>query len=723
MRQIIQEERGLKGEVFFEIEQEKWDGRIHRHLVELRIDLETGRAIPDNWDAPKCHAASRRMCEEFGWERVISPFDKDRDGPRPERAPKRWESYRAMKSGFAIHDIEAEVQELQQQVENGPELRDALDRHGYILARGDRKTAGEFTLMIVDPAGDEHSLARRLKIKAQELNEFMRDVDREALPDIRQAQAMQQDRKILALEAERETVKHEIEWEEKLAQAAIEKEKIEARFVAAEDRPQQQEQEKGTLPGGQEKQPNWNRDRANQTWEDAVINAAIEQEKIERQFVDPSPGASQEAEKETRGDREKKQGPPTRGPALHIWNAVQYSDSPAAFAAALRGKGIDLAAPTDEEAQRSKIAAAYPKAIGGLFVPEYRPGEIVAMTERGQVWQLNPRTTGKKPEELQAFLAPLRDHLQGIEATKQMQQRRREEIHWPTMPPQPEPVKTSPALHFEDAAREATSPERIPEKQPFGVAARLKDAFELSRRPDLTADEKRQFDFARVIDEHGIAFAIATPEEAYKSHREAEFAKAIDRRAPEYRPGEIVAVTMPRLEVQQAAGWSELPRIHKLDQKQAAAYLKALSLNPKQLQGIEATKQKLDTKAQERKAERESDRMDRATWIQDWAPERGRKTKILEPIVQAGQVGAKAVEAAFDGAVNIASAALSFLDPPTTPAQREQAAELSRQDRETQAEIQIDFTRFTSDQAQRQQNHQEQQAARDRQREIERERF
>jgi hypothetical protein len=203
-RQVIEQQRGLEGQPGFMIEQEKADGRKHYHLIKFRIDLETGKAISDSLDAKICRTASRQICEEMGWERNISPFEKDREGPRPKRAPKRYESYRAMKSGLTIKDIEAEVTEVRQESENGQDFKATLESHGYILARGDKMTAGELTLMLIDPAGDEHSLAKRLRIKTKELNEFVRDLDREALPDIRQAQQMQLDRKIAALEADRD---------------------------------------------------------------------------------------------------------------------------------------------------------------------------------------------------------------------------------------------------------------------------------------------------------------------------------------------------------------------------------------------------------------------------------------------------------------------------------------------------------------------------------------
>jgi hypothetical protein len=44
----------------------------------------------------------------------------------------------------------------------------------------------------------------------------MRDVDRESLPTLAQAQADYQEHKIFGLRADRATVQHEIEWEEAL---------------------------------------------------------------------------------------------------------------------------------------------------------------------------------------------------------------------------------------------------------------------------------------------------------------------------------------------------------------------------------------------------------------------------------------------------------------------------------------------------------------------------
>jgi hypothetical protein len=232
-REIAEKKHGLEGQPYFMVVHTK-HGREHPHYIYFRVNLETGKTISDSHDARKNHAIAREIERELGLQKVIGPYDRDRDGTRPERAPKRWEMYRADQSGITIESIEAELAQLRPQCDKGKAFHAALDRHDYILARGDRVTAGQPTLMIIDGAGNDHSLARRLGMKTKDLNQFMRDVDRAALPDIAQAKTIQQERVIARLEAERATVRDDIQWEKALDRAAIEKEERERRFVEPE---------------------------------------------------------------------------------------------------------------------------------------------------------------------------------------------------------------------------------------------------------------------------------------------------------------------------------------------------------------------------------------------------------------------------------------------------------------------------------------------------------
>jgi hypothetical protein len=100
---------------------------------------------------------------------------KDRDGPRPERRMKDWEGFRAASSGIDPEEMKAEITGLRQQCDTGKAFAIALEDAGYILARGDRRD-----FVIIDQAGDDHSLGKRAGLKAAELRAFMADVDRES---------------------------------------------------------------------------------------------------------------------------------------------------------------------------------------------------------------------------------------------------------------------------------------------------------------------------------------------------------------------------------------------------------------------------------------------------------------------------------------------------------------------------------------------------------------
>jgi hypothetical protein len=69
-------------------------------------------------------------------------------------------------------------------------------------------------------------------------------------------------------------------------------------------------------------------------------------------------------------------------------------------------------------------------------------------------------------------------------------------------------------------------------------------------------------------------FAAVTKEEAYRSDREAEFAKAVGNRAPRFKEGEIVIVAEPPLEYRRDDQTFIPSRLHKLDQSLAYKFTK-----------------------------------------------------------------------------------------------------------------------------------------------------
>jgi hypothetical protein len=241
--EIFEKQRGIpEGTPRVVYEHEK-EGRIHRHVIWARLNPETMRAFPDGLDWKVAHTAAREIEKELGLQKTIGPLDREPGTPRPPRAPEAWEMYRAMKTGIDPRDITAEVTALYKQSQNGQELNAALKLHGYELVTGRRG------LLILDSAGKEHSLAKRIEgVNTAEINTFMRDLNRTTLPTLEQAKETYQQRKIDALEADHASVRDEIQWQETLEKAAIAKEEKERQFVEPKART------KETRHGQQEKE-------------------------------------------------------------------------------------------------------------------------------------------------------------------------------------------------------------------------------------------------------------------------------------------------------------------------------------------------------------------------------------------------------------------------------------------------------------------------------------
>jgi len=223
--------------------------------------------------------------------------------------------------------------------------------------------------------------------------------------------------------------------------------------------------------------------------------------------------------------------------------------------------------------------------------------------------------------------------------------------------------------------------------------------------------------FAEAFEQKGLAFALISPEESQRSHRENAFANEVGRRAARFEAGEIVLVTEARLERLRAGEWTAPARVHKLDQAQAENYLEMLALDRSKLKGIEETKAMLDAGAEERAEYWRELRLERAARIRDREPvERGKQMDI-GPMLEAP---ARAAANVFNIGTGLAGLLFSIGTPKSPQAQarenHETAKATARRDAET--EFQIDVAQYAGAQAQDQSNREQQaQAARDRQRE------
>ena len=179
----VERELGFEGQARFIVEHTKAgaDGvaRTHQHIAWLRIDVDTMRGISDSHNYRKHEIAARAIEQEFDLTPVESTLTRDKATvERVGRRPGSDETFRAMDSGIDPEAVKREITALWHASDNCQAFRAALEDAGYILARGDRRD-----FCIVDPAGDEHSLGKRLVgARAADVRAYMAEVDRGSLP-------------------------------------------------------------------------------------------------------------------------------------------------------------------------------------------------------------------------------------------------------------------------------------------------------------------------------------------------------------------------------------------------------------------------------------------------------------------------------------------------------------------------------------------------------------
>jgi len=464
-------------------------------------------------------------------------------------------------------------------------------------------------------------------------------------------------------------------------------------------------------------------------WHDAVAKAAIEKEKIERRFVEPH------ARKETRAGREQAKTPEPGRTAGEIRLAYTLTQTGPQFANALEDRGLILAQTTEADAERLNRWDAQRLREQGWEQQDYqkyRAGELVVVNQHGDVYKLTRSNTGDdskaRAERLKDIdLAPLLNVTAAQGVMKRFQQDRREEKqqvweqkreadaqekHWPVNPPQPE--RKSPEL-FGEAATEAGRDDRM--ENLTGPAAQVWKAWQHSDNAQA---------YAAALDEKGIAFAKVTREEADRSHsKEAAFASAVGNYTPRFKEGEIVIITEARPEYRRDGELTERSRVYKLDQSLAYKFVKGLDSTDK-LQGIDATLKAADQRAHQRAADWEAIRLERATNTNRRArplPARAIGTAIAKgPLTVAGK--APAVLKPVTMGLNLVGKALEILggvfEPPVLTPEQKRDGEIAARERQADVRDQLEHSNAIGQRAQERQQEEERKAARQRE---ERERY
>lgn len=341
-------------------------GHEHMHVAWSRIDAETMRAVPLPFFKERLKEVSRELEIELGLTRVKN----ERDGP--VMAPNRNEFEEARRLGVDIQAVRNTIRDCFERSDGGRSFEAALADHGFVLAQGDRRA-----FVVIDHEGGIHALGKRvLGITSGQTRDRLADLDRDQLPTVEQARTF-------IREPMRDPNREEMSWQDKLAKAAIEKEKVERRFAEPLEVERQAVRELGEVG------------------------------LLRRKGDHPPPEHLSNIEK-------------------RIWLDYHERNNARSFVAALADHKIALASVTKDEADRSHREAEFAKAIGN-YAPRYREGEILAITEPGpvfrregqpadtrRVYRLNTRTTGDEGYQIEQFLKPVRNQLRGLDETKEI---------------------------------------------------------------------------------------------------------------------------------------------------------------------------------------------------------------------------------------------------------------------------------------------------------------
>ena len=134
--------------------------REHCHAVWSRIDARRGRAITISFDRMKRVVIARAFAKELG--RTVPKGMEEAPGDdrfsRKASNSNLAEMQQQERSGISKEERRAQITEAWQQSKDGPGFAAALQRRGYVLARG-----GRLSYAVVDRAGEVHGLSGQVQ--------------------------------------------------------------------------------------------------------------------------------------------------------------------------------------------------------------------------------------------------------------------------------------------------------------------------------------------------------------------------------------------------------------------------------------------------------------------------------------------------------------------------------------------------------------------------------
>ena len=170
------------------------DGETHLHVAWSRIDTEAMRAIDPGLYKNALKAICRDVEREFALREVAS----ERDNDQHTRSAARAEFEQARRLGIDVTEVRETIRICLDRSDSGPSFVAALDEHGLNLARGDQRD-----FVVVDQEGGLHALSKRITgLTAEQTRERLGSHFSATLPTIEDARRQQEARQELARPAE-----------------------------------------------------------------------------------------------------------------------------------------------------------------------------------------------------------------------------------------------------------------------------------------------------------------------------------------------------------------------------------------------------------------------------------------------------------------------------------------------------------------------------------------
>jgi hypothetical protein len=161
-------------------------GREHCHVVWSRIDERTMKAVQLSYDHQSLRTVARAFAREHGLRLPLS-MQKNRGAERYKDRQKREnlvEQQQEERSGISKAERIAAITQAWRESKTGKDLIAALEKRGYLLARGDQRG-----YVVVDRAGEIHSLAREIEgARTKDVKARLAGYPVEKLPDAHKAQ-------------------------------------------------------------------------------------------------------------------------------------------------------------------------------------------------------------------------------------------------------------------------------------------------------------------------------------------------------------------------------------------------------------------------------------------------------------------------------------------------------------------------------------------------------